>query len=71
VFITAVPITKVFAWGKGYSGGHHRDPESLAAQATYTVTEAVTVPGVCVPSQLFESKFKFQRRVCLLLQYLL
>jgi hypothetical protein len=22
VFITAVPITKLFAWGKGDSGGH-------------------------------------------------
>jgi hypothetical protein len=22
VFITAVPITKLFAWGEGYSGGH-------------------------------------------------
>jgi hypothetical protein len=68
VYITAIPITKLFAWGEGDSGGHVREPERRraagpgggeACQVCLCRTAGVCV-CVCVGKKIFF--FVFPRR---------
>jgi hypothetical protein len=78
VFITAVPIIKLFAWGEGDSGGYVlRETTSrglpvcgLVCPGHFRVDSGFG-PGVSMTSKVRECVYYWSTSVCLLLQYLL
>jgi hypothetical protein len=56
MFITVVPVTKLFAWGKGDSGGHASTPAVYDDPPARPVCVFITaVPGQCVTVRQFPS----------------
>jgi hypothetical protein len=60
VFITAVPITKLFAWGRGDSGGHVlRETTSRGLGSAFRLLLAGVCVCYCSTCRTSESALKF------------
>jgi len=75
VFITVRPVTKLFAWGEGDSGGHvlrETTSRGLCGLVCLSRTSEREGEGYCVKDGVGgEGEREKERRVCLFLQYLL